>query len=427
MKLGSGKSFNYKGRFSEKLTDLRAAGNYRVFNHVRRNVGSYPHADYEGNDQGATDAQDITIWCSNDYLGMGHHPEVIRAMVETAQKHGVGAGGTRNIAGTTPFHVELERELADLHQKESALVFHSGYVANVTSMATLGRLMPEAIFLSDERNHASIIEGMKMGRNEKIIFKHNDAEDLEQHLKSLPLDRPKFVVFESVYSMTGSVSPIRKFCELAQRYGALTVLDEVHAVGLYGKRGGGMAEELGIMDQIDVITGTLGKAFGVTGGYIAGRRDLVDCVRSYGAGFIFTTALSPAVCSAATASVRWLKEHPELRVEHQEAVKRFKTFLREGGIPFRDIPSHIVPIKIGEAKRCKKVSDDLLQKHYIYVQPINYPTVPWGEECLRLTPSRFHTPEDMENFVQAFQAVWSEIRRSGAVSEACKDELAAAV
>ena len=379
---------DYRRIFAASLATLKGDGRYRTFNTMERDCARFPRARWHG-DKGV---QDIVIWCSNDYLGMGRHADVVRAMTETAQTCGVGAGGTRNIAGTSAAIVALEKELADLHGKEAALVFTSGYVSNQTGIATLAQLLPDCLVLSDAGNHNSMIAGVRGSGRERVVFNHNDLAQLEALLAAQPLSRPKLIVFESVYSMDGDVGPIREICALARRYGAMTYIDEVHAVGLYGERGGGYAQETGCMAELDVIEGTLGKAFGCLGGYVAGDAVIIDAIRSHAHGFIFTTALPPPVAAAAAESVRLLKgdEGARLRARQRAMVALAKEQLAAAGIPMLETPTHIIPVMVGDPKACKALSDRLLDRHGIYVQPINYPTVPRGTERLRITPSPFH-------------------------------------
>ena len=395
---------DYQARFAQALDALRIEGRYRVFADIKRNCGSFPAAAHFTGEA----TRDITVWCSNDYLGMGQSPVVRAAMHEAIDAVGAGSGGTRNISGTTHYHVELEAELADLHGKEAALLFTSAYVANDATLATLTKLLPGLVMFSDELNHASMIEGIRHGGGPKRIFRHNDVADLERLLKEYPRQTPKLIVFESVYSMDGHISPVEKICDLAEKYGALTYIDEVHSVGMYGRRGGGIAERDGQMDRVDIVNGTLAKGFGVMGGYIAASRDCCDAIRSYAAGFIFTTSLAPAVVAGALASVRHLKGSQLERARHQERARTLKKRLTAAGLPVMDNPSHIVPVFVGDPVRCKAVTDTLLDRYGIYVQPINYPTVPRGTERLRLTPSPQHTDADMDHLCASLGELWAE-------------------
>ncbi|MGV6840635.1 MAG: 5-aminolevulinate synthase [Planktomarina sp.] len=391
---------NYQEYFKTALDNLKSEGNYREFAELERHCGSFPNAKCH-NGPG-----EVSIWCSNDYLGMGQHPKVINAMHEALYRTGAGAGGTRNISGTTHDHVLLEKELADLHGKESALLFTSGYVSNWAGLGTLGSI-PDMVILSDALNHASMIEGIRHSRCQKMIWKHNDLQDLEEKLASLPKDQPKLIAFESVYSMDGDIAPIKEICDLADKYGAMTYLDEVHAVGLYGPRGGGIAEREGLMDRVTVIEGTLGKAFGVVGGYIAASAELCDYVRSFASGFIFTTALPPAVAAGAAASIAHLKQSDTERQAQQNRVAAVRKRLDEIGLPHLANPSHIIPVMVGDPVKCKFISDTLLKEYGIYIQPINYPTVPKGTERLRITPSPVHTDDDIDRLVGALEKLWS--------------------
>ncbi|MGM0584845.1 MAG: 5-aminolevulinate synthase [Pseudomonadota bacterium] len=403
---------DYEGFFRAELDALRDAGDYRVFANLERHAGDFPRATRRCEDG----AREVTVWCSNDYLGMGQHPKVREAMTRAIETCGAGAGGTRNISGTNVHHVELERELADLHGKEAALLFTSGYVSNWAALGTLGARLPGAVILSDALNHASMIEGMRHSRAEKRIWRHNDVEDLRRRLAEIEPDRPKIVAFESVYSMDGDIAPIREICDVAGEFGAMTYLDEVHAVGLYGPRGGGVAEREGLMDRLDVIEGTLGKAFGVMGGYIAASEALCDWVRSYASGFIFTTALPPAIAAGAVASIRHLKESGAERLRQREMVALLRARLDGLGIPHLPNPSHIVPVMVKDPVKCKVLSDILLDEWGIYVQPINYPTVPRGAERLRFTPSPLHTEADVERLVAALHSLWSQCALARAVA-----------
>ena len=396
---------DYRNYFTAALARLRDERRYRVFADLERIAGRFPHAVWHS----PHGPRNVVIWCSNDYLCMGQHPNVVGAMVETATRMGTGAGGTRNIAGTNHPLVELERELADLHRKEAALVFTSGYISNETGISTLARQMPNCLILSDAWNHNSMIEGVRQAHCEKQIFRHNDMAHLEQLLASADPGRPKLIVFESLYSMDGDTAPVNRICDLAERYGAMTYVDEVHAVGMYGPRGGGISERDGAMGRIDVIEGTLAKAFGCLGGYIAGSHVLIDTVRSYAPGFIFTTALPPAVCAAATAAIRHLKTSQWERERHQDRAARTKAVLAAASLPVMTSPTHIVPLSVGDPERCKEASDLLLAEHGIYIQPINYPTVPRGTERLRITPSPYHDDALIDALAEALVDVWQRL------------------
>ncbi len=402
---GEERTMNYDAYFADALAQLRDERRYRVFADLERLAGRFPHAIWHS-PQGA---RDVIVWCSNDYLGMGQHPKVIGAMVETAARMGTGAGGTRNIAGTNHPLVDLERELADLHRKEAALVFTSGYVSNETGISTIAKLLPNCLILSDELNHNSMIEGVRQSKCEKQIFRHNDMAHLEDLLRATDPRRPKLIVFETLYSMDGDVAPINRICDLAESYGAMTYADEVHAVGMYGTRGGGQAEQQGAMARIDVIEGTLAKAFGCLGGYITASAALCDAVRSYAPGFIFTTALPPAICAAATAAIRHLKASNFERERHQERAARVKAVLNAAGLPVMPSDTHIVPVFVGDPEKCKEATDLLLAEYGIYIQPINYPTVPKGAERLRITPTPYHEDVLIDALAEALLDVWERL------------------
>ncbi|MFY0637502.1 5-aminolevulinate synthase [Maricaulis maris] len=406
---------DYQTAFQDAVRRVKAEGRYRVFADLLRRKGDFPVARWRSEDG---KVRDVTVWCSNDYLGMGQVPCVVESMKKAIDDVGSGAGGTRNISGTTHYHVELERSLADLHQKSAALLFTSGYIANEATLSTLGKILPGLVMFSDELNHASMIEGVKGARCEKRIWRHNDLEHLEELLAAAPADAPKVIAFESVYSMDGDIGPLEAVCDLADKYGALTYLDEVHAVGLYGLRGAGIAEREGLMDRIDIIEGTLGKAFGVMGGYIAADGAIVDAIRSMAPGFIFTTALPPALAAGARASVEYLKAAHHLRDAHQERAATLKTRLAEAGYPVMVSETHIVPIKVGDPVLCKRISDMLLEEHGVYVQPINYPTVPRGTERLRLTPSPLHDDGMFDQLIEALDDVWERACEQTGVARA---------
>ncbi len=396
---------DYDVFFSDALAKLRDERRYRVFADLERMAGRFPHALWHS----PTGPREVVIWCSNDYLGMAQHPKVIGAMVEVAARMGTGAGGTRNIAGTNHPLVELERELADLHGKPAALVFTSGYVSNQTGIPTIAKLLPNCLILSDALNHNSMIEGVRQSGCERQIWRHNDLQHLEELLKAADPKRPKLIVFESLYSMDGDIAPVHAICDLAERYNAMTYVDEVHAVGMYGPRGGGICEREGAMHRVDVLEGTLAKAFGCLGGFITGSNEVIDAVRSYAPGFIFTTALPPAICAAATAAIKHLKTSQWERERHQDRAARVKAVLGASGLPVMGSTTHIVPLFVGDAEKCKLASDLLLSEHGIYIQPINYPTVPRGEERLRITPSPYHDDHLIDALAEALVDVWERL------------------
>ena len=393
---------DYSVFFASALDKLRDERRYRVFADLERIAGRFPHALWHS----PAGPREVVIWCSNDYLGMAQHPKVIGAMVDVAARMGTGAGGTRNIAGTNHPLVELERELADLHGKPAALIFTSGYVSNQTGIPTIAKLLPDCLLLSDALNHNSMIEGVRQSGCEKLVWRHNDVGHLEELLKAADPKRPKLIMFESLYSMDGDVAPVHAICDLAKHYGALTYVDEVHAVGMYGARGGGICERENAMSRVDVIEGTLAKAFGCLGGYIAANEQIIDAVRSYAPGFIFTTALPPAICAAATAAIRHLKTSQWERERHQDRAARVKAVLNAAGLPVMPSTTHIVPVLIGDAEKCKAASDLLLSEFGIYIQPINYPTVPRGEERLRITPSPYHDDALIDRLAEGLVDVW---------------------
>jgi 5-aminolevulinate synthase len=394
--------FEYETFFETQVHALRTEGRYRVFANLERQVGAFPKAKLHR--RGVE--REVTIWCSNDYLAMGHHPVVLSAMHDALDRSGAGAGGTRNISGNTIYHVELEQELADLHGKESALLFTSGYISNEATLGTVAKMLPNCIVFSDSANHASMINGIRNSGAERHIFRHNDVQHLESLLVDADPTRPKIVAFESVYSMDGDIAPLEQIVDIAEQYGAMTYLDEVHAVGMYGPRGAGIAEREGLMHRIDIVEGTLGKAFGVVGGYIAGSSTVIDFVRGYAPGFIFTTSLPPVVAAGALASVRHLKGSQIERQLQQQHAAKLKRALADAGLPVMPSASHIVPILVGDPRRCKDISDELLDRHRIYVQPINYPTVPRGTERLRLTPTPLHCDSQIARLVTALRQVW---------------------
>ena len=395
---------NYERLFEQAVATVRRENRYRIFADLERIAGEFPYARNHG-----PGPDRVVVWCSNDYLGQGQNPVVLDGAATALRRMGAGSGGTRNISGTHHLLVELESELADLHGKPAALVFTSGYVSNSATLSTIARLVKDCVIFSDELNHASMIDGIRQSGAEKKIFRHNDVAHLEQLLAEQPLDRPKLIAFESVYSMDGDIAPIADICDLADKYGAMTYLDEVHAVGLYGKRGGGVSERDGLAHRLTVIEGTLAKAFGCMGGYITGSRALVDAVRSCASGFIFTTSLPPAVAGGALASIRYLKQHDELRQRHQERAQRLKSLLREAGLPVMPSQTHIVPLLVGCPAKSRHMTDLLMREHGIYVQPINYPTVPKGTERLRITPSPLHDDNLMLQFVEAVGDVWQRV------------------
>ncbi len=401
-----GEKFRHK--FQSAVDTVREEGRYRIFRDIRRKAGAFPQATWFKEDS----EQDITVWCSNDYLGMGQNECVIEAVKSAIDAAGTGSGGTRNISGTTHYHVQLEKELAELHQKDTALVLTSGYVANEATLGVMSKILPGLIIFSDEMNHASMISGIqraqKTGVCEKRIFKHNDLADLEAMLMAVPYDTPKMIAFESVYSMDADIAPIEEICDLADKYNALTYIDEVHAVGMYGPTGGGICEQRGLMDRIDIIQGTLAKAYGMIGGYIAADAVIIDAVRSIASGFIFTTSIPPSTAAGALRSVKVLKVTPEKRSQHQERANALKTRLREAGYDFIDGPTHIVPLMVGDPVKCQAISDRLIEDFNIYAQPINFPTVPRGTERLRFTPSPFHTDAMMDELMSALEVVWAE-------------------
>jgi len=409
---------NYEDFFAARLEDLHKGGNYRVFADLERVVGSFPKAK---NYTADGSVQDVAIWCNNDYLGMGMHPQVLEAMKVALDSCGAGAGGTRNISGTNHYHVLLEQELASWHNKDAALLFTSGYVANMTALMTLGSKIPGLVMFSDELNHNSMIEGVRHSRAPKEIWKHNDYNDLHRRLSQYDRDTPKLVVFESVYSMDGDIAPLEKIIEVAEHHNAMTFLDEVHAVGMYGEYGSGVAERDGVRERVTILQATMGKAIGVIGGYVAASHNLIDFIRSYGAGFIFTTSLPPTIAAGALESVRYLREHNELRIRHQERAATLKARLQALNIPVLPSVSHIVPVHVGNAALCKQASDDLLNRHGVYVQPINYPTVPVGTERLRITPTPLHEDGDMDHLCAAMSEIWDRLNLPRSITAAAAE------
>ena len=400
-------TFNYENYFKRIIDEIKNEGRYRVFIDILRKSQNFPNASWF--EDGKSSKEDITVWCSNDYLGMGQNPKVLEAMSIALDKCGAGSGGTRNISGTTHYHVELEKELASLHRKDSALLFTSGYISNEATLSTLAGSLKDCIVFSDELNHSSMIQGIRASGAKKVIFKHNDLEDLNNKIKQFNKNTPKLIAFESVYSMDGDIAPILEISKLAKENNALTYLDEVHAVGMYGKSGGGISDDLEISNEIDIIEGTLAKAYGVMGGYITGNKYIVDTIRSYSSGFIFTTSLPPCIVAGGLASVKYLKESDKERKKHRDIVKYLKQKLNKENIPVIQNSSHIVPVKVGDPMLCKRASDLLLSKYKIYVQPINYPTVPRGTERLRITPTPLHSEEMADNLVESLKKVWKNL------------------
>lgn len=399
---------DYEAYFKASIEELKAEGRYRYFANLARKCGDFPYAAHKC-PMGKDKKEDVAVWCSNDYLGMGQNPDVLTAMHEALDECGAGSGGTRNISGTNRYHVELEKELASLHNKEAALIFTSGYISNEAALGTIGKMLPNAILFSDDLNHASMIAGIRGCRGEKHIFRHNDLAHLEELLASVDINRPKIIAFESVYSMDGDIAPIKEICDLADKYEAMTYIDEVHAVGMYGDQGGGVTDRDHLTHRVDVIEGTLAKAFGVMGGYITGSAALIDMVRSYAPGFIFTTALPPSVAAGALASIKYLRKSGAERERQQEQAKLLKSLLAGRGIPVLDSKTHIVPVMVGDPVLCKRASDKLIEDYNIYVQPINYPTVPRGTERLRLTPSPVHNDTEIARLVKALDNIWTEL------------------
>ena len=397
---------NYKKFFSDSIYNLKQSGEYRIFRNIGRLAGSFPIAKYDD----LLKKENITVWCSNDYLGMGQHPFVFEAIERAMKETGAGSGGTRNISGTSQYHIALENEISEIHNKEASLLFTSGYVANDSALSVLGSKMNDCAIFSDEKNHASMINGIRNSKAEKFIFKHNNINHLEHLIKKVGIDRPKIIVFESVYSMDGDFTPVKSFIKIAKKYNALTYLDEVHAVGLYGENGGGVAEEQNVMQNIDIINGTLAKAFGLIGGYVSSSKTVIDFIRSFSPGFIFTTSIPPAIAAGAIASIRYVKNNTQLRHKLKEKCLLIKERLLAANIPFLKTKSHIIPIIIGDSKLCKKAADELLENHKVYLQPINYPTVPRGEERLRITPSPLHTDKMIDDLINALKITWKKLK-----------------
>jgi len=397
-------SMNYQNFFENALNEIKKEGRYRTFRDIERCAGDFPYAHYRTENG----LEKIIVWCGNDYLGMGQNPDVLQTISESTQKSGAGAGGTRNISGTNKNHVLLEAELADLHSKEAALIFTSGYVANETTLSTLGKKLPDCVYFSDADNHASMIEGIRHSGADKIIFNHNDVSDLRSKLSQVERGRPKIIAFESIYSMDGDISPIKDFCDLAEEFNALTYIDEVHGVGMYGNRGGGITQEMGLCHRADIIQGTMGKAIGLIGGYIASTHELTDFIRSFGPGFIFTTSLPPNIAAGAVTSIQHLKTCDAERIRHQENANYLKEQLAKANIPHIQAKSHIVPVMVNDAELCREIAETLLHQYKIYVQPINYPTVPVGTERLRLTPSALHTKEMTDQLITALLEIWKQ-------------------
>lgn len=411
----------YKEFFKQSLDHLKHEGRYRVFIELEKIPGAFPRAKYHAD----TGPKEVTIWCSNDYLGMGTHPDVIKQMHQALDQDGAGSGGTRNIGGTHHWHTKLEQELASLHKKDSALLFTSGYVANESTLSTLASRLPNCVILSDAQNHASMIHGIRYSKAEKMIFQHNDINHLEELLKSIDPHRPKIIAFESVYSMAGDIAPIKEICALAKKYNALTYIDEVHAVGLYGPNGAGVVDELGLQDNIDIICANFGKAIGVLGGYVTASAETIDFIRSYASPFIFTTSLPPCITAGALASIQHIRKDATERLQMHQKVSLLKSKLRQTAIEFLDSESHIIPVMVRNAEICKGISDTLLKNYQIYIQPINYPTVPKGEERLRITVTPYHTPEMIDHLITSLTTVWKEFGLTSCQQKIQKDQAAA--